>query len=150
MKYIEKDISTVDRGVIAHGVNCQGKMNSGVAKILKDKWPIIAKTYSQIPPDRGLLGMCSMIAIEHPTLYVANCYTQFNYGKRGKFASPQAIHDSLTHAFGFARLLKLPLYMPLIGAGRGGLDWQREVESVIRNLDEEFDEVDTYICEWRE
>lgn len=30
---------------ICHQVNCQGKMNSGVAKSIREKWPIVYKQY---------------------------------------------------------------------------------------------------------
>lgn len=31
--------------VIAHQVNCQGKMGSGVAKVIRDKYPKVYETY---------------------------------------------------------------------------------------------------------
>ncbi len=36
-KYIKGNLLDHD-GPIAHGVNCQGKMNSGVAKAIRDKY----------------------------------------------------------------------------------------------------------------
>ena len=42
MKYIVQDITTVEPpGIIAHGVNCQNIMGSGVAKALFQKWPLV-------------------------------------------------------------------------------------------------------------
>lgn len=39
MIYLNKNIITIQEGVIAHGVNCTGAMNSGVAKAIREKWP---------------------------------------------------------------------------------------------------------------
>jgi len=30
---------------ICHQVNCQGKMNSGIAKSIREKWPIVFQNY---------------------------------------------------------------------------------------------------------
>lgn len=33
--------------IICHQVNCQGKMNSGIAKAIKEKWPIVFERYEE-------------------------------------------------------------------------------------------------------
>lgn len=33
--------------VICHQVNCQGAMNSGVAKAIREKWPVVYKAYRE-------------------------------------------------------------------------------------------------------
>ena len=45
IEYIKGDIRDTDCKVIAHGVNCQGVMGSGVAKALYEKWPEVKKSY---------------------------------------------------------------------------------------------------------
>ena len=34
--------------IICHQVNCQGKMNSGIAKQIREKWPVVYKKYSEL------------------------------------------------------------------------------------------------------
>src|SRR5271167_114181 len=48
IKYLNKDITTVDEGIIAHGCNCQGVMGSGVARFLRDKYPQIFPYYQDL------------------------------------------------------------------------------------------------------
>ena len=47
MKIIYKKGNLLDAqtDVIAHQVNCQGVMGSGVAKQIKEKWPDVFKQY---------------------------------------------------------------------------------------------------------
>ena len=69
--------------VIAHQVNCQKKMNSGVAKAIREKYPIVFDIYQEIKP---MLGFTHFIDIPSNTgcKYVANMYAQDAYGYDGK------------------------------------------------------------------
>lgn len=154
--YLNKDITTVERGIIAHGCNCQGVMGSGVAKFLKDKYPVIFPKYQKIcqkaadKQEDNLLGSVDFVnvAVE---LFVANCFTQHLYGyDKGKYARPEAIRDSLQVVYAIALLFGLPVYIPKIGAGRGGLSWEIDVEPIISKLATQHKEVHTYVCTWAE
>jgi len=41
MNLIDKDITTVEIGVMVSQVNCRGVMGAGVAKAIRDRWPIV-------------------------------------------------------------------------------------------------------------
>lgn len=43
--YINGDLLNTQCQYICHQVNCQGKMNSGVAKAIRDKWPVVYHNY---------------------------------------------------------------------------------------------------------
>ena len=43
--YINGDLLNTQCQYICHQVNCQGKMNSGVAKAVRDKWPVVYEEY---------------------------------------------------------------------------------------------------------
>lgn len=150
IKYITKDITTLTSGVIAHGVNCQGKMGSGVAKALREKWPVIFETYSLLPTGKIMLGKSNLVRVgDRDELFVVNCYTQLFYGYGGgKYADAKAVLTSLSDAFMWADYYDLPLYMPKIGAGLGGLDWEDDVEPIVEELDTLWSRVDTYVCIW--
>jgi hypothetical protein len=83
------------------------------------------------------------------SVWVANCYTQEFYGPGDKvYADVEAIRSSVRNAYDMAKACDLPLFLPLIGCGLAGLDWERDVEPVINQLDEEYDTVETTICLW--
>ena len=44
------DITNSKANYICHQVNCQGAMNSGVAKAIREKWPRVYKAYSDPLP----------------------------------------------------------------------------------------------------
>ena len=137
--YYKKDITTTERGIIAHGVNCQGKMNSGIAKVIRDKWPVVYTEFSKQPPGHKMLGYVNMVYI-NDNLYVANCFTQEYYGRnKEKYASVGAILYALNRCIEYATVLALPFYMPKIGCGLGGLDWALEVEPCVYKIAEHFD-----------
>lgn len=135
IKFIKRDVCNVERGIVAQGVNCQGVMGSGVAKVLRAKDERIFEQYKQVcdlhADDRAqMLGMVHIVDIGpiEGELYVANCFTQEYYGKDGKvYASLNAVKESLLAVLEAAVGMQLPVYMPRIGCGLGGLDWDTEV-----------------------
>lgn len=156
INYLKKDITTVDRGIIAHGCNAQGVMGSGVARFLRDKYPQIFPVYQKMcevasikKREDALLGMVDFVQVG-PDLVVANCFTQHLYGRDdGKYARPDAILMSLQRVYARAQVSNtLPVYLPKIGAGLGGLDWETEVEPIVESLAALNPNVDTYVCIW--
>lgn len=144
VRYLKQDITTIDYGIIAHGVNCQGVMGSGIAKVIRNKWPVVYSEYLKDPKGKEMLGKVSLVYIDD-NLFVANCYTQEFYGKDGKkYASLDAIETCLMECIFFSRTLALPLYMPKIGCGLGGLDWSTEVELLVNKLAQG---IDITVCE---
>jgi len=150
MQYIKRDITSVERGVIAQGVNCQHAMGSGVALAIMRKWPIVREKYMENLSGAQMLGSTHCINVNgDDSVWVANCYTQEFCGSDGRvYADIEAIESSLRNAYMTAKACDLPLFLPQIGAGLGGLDWERDVEPVINQLDEEFETVETTICLW--
>ena len=144
---INQDITTVERGIIAHGVNAQGAMGSGVAGAIRKKWPIVYKEFKKMPTGKQMMGKMHLISVnDDDTLFVANCYTQEFYGHSGKFADPLAIQESLYLVFESADFRGLPVYLPKIGAGLGGLSWEIEVVPVILSVTDVWSNVDTFVC----
>lgn len=45
IQIIKGDLLEADVQYICHQVNCQGKMNSGIAKSIREKWPIAYEEY---------------------------------------------------------------------------------------------------------
>jgi len=149
INYIKKDITDVTLGVVAHGVNCQLKMASGVAKAIRAKWPIVYEKYMNNGKGEAILGTAHIITVsEDDSLWVANCYTQLFYGYGGgAYASADAVKQSLGQVAQFADILSLPVYIPKIGCGLGGLDWEKDVEPIIEELAEKYDRIGFGVCE---
>lgn len=133
------DITSFDFGVIGHQVNCCGKMNSGVAKSIRHKWPIIYQQYLSFSENKkasSLLGECQIVSI-HDNLAICNIYGQQNYGYLGgKYTDIEALEKGLTTMYQYAVEQLLPIYLPKIGSGRGGADWETEVLPILQRLDE--------------
>lgn len=143
MKFLFKDVTTIDEGIIAHGVNCQRVMGSGVAWAIRSKWPTVFYQYENHTP---VLGSTQFVEIT-PVLFVANCYTQDTFGRDNKpYANLDAIRTSLGEVFNFASAMGFPLYMPRIGCGLGGLKWDN-VRPIIEELEQQYQGVEVTICD---
>lgn len=139
-----ESIETTTTGLIVHGVNCLHSMQSGVAAILRAKWPIIYEKYMGMPKGKEMLGKTHIICITHD-LYIANCYTQVNYGYDGiQYACKDAIKQCLTSCYEFAKWQNMELNSVKIGCGLGGLSWEDEVHPIFISLNSEYN-VPTYI-----
>lgn len=157
--YIKHNVVHTTRGVVAQGVNCQGKMNSGVAKDIRATWPRAYERYmavcDAVENKRDLLGLahCINVGDEANELFVANCFTQEYYGYDNKaYADIQAVEDSLRYAVSFSVGAKLPLYLPRIGCGLGGLDWDIQVGPALERIHDQFitgllAEPEIYVCD---
>jgi O-acetyl-ADP-ribose deacetylase (regulator of RNase III) len=133
MQLVKGDITDETSGLILHIVNCQKKMGSGVAKAIKDKWPIVYDWYMKDGKGRSMLGKVAFVPVA-PGLTVVNGYGQEFYGYDGKrYADPDAINRILQTCFEFCIEWDLKIAMPKIASGLGGLDWDKEVAPMIEN-----------------
>jgi len=41
----------------------------------------------------------------------------------------------------------LPIYMPRIGCGLGGLDWDTEVGPIVEKINELYPRVEVFVCD---
>jgi O-acetyl-ADP-ribose deacetylase (regulator of RNase III) len=128
MKYVSADITTAPETIIMHGCNMQGKMNSGVAKALREKFPDIYNDYLRAL-NSGNFPLGDFVATVTGHKLIVNLLTQEDYGYDGKeYADLQAIYDSvgafLEDASYSRRTMEgVKIATPKIGCGRGGLDW---------------------------
>lgn len=132
-KIIQKDITTVEEPfIIMHGVNCQDKMGSGVAKALYTKWPLVKEAYHLVKNKE--LGWIDIVRVADKG-YVVNCFTQEFYGYDGKrYADLKAIETCIRKVLINAEGYDISnIYSPKIGCGLGGLDWETEVKPLFEN-----------------
>lgn len=119
------DITTVTRGIIAHGVNRQLAMGSGVAKSILTKWPKVYQQYMSMSNPIPKLGVVDEVIIDRDFLSIMNCYTQEYYGRDGRvYADYDAVFDSMLYVAELADLYGVyNIHIPKIGCGLGGLKW---------------------------
>ena len=88
ISYIKGDITKSDCNYICHQVNCQGKMNSGVAKTIRTKWPRVYEEYyemyKQFREQNQSPLKITLISDISKNQKVANMFAQEFYGYNGQ------------------------------------------------------------------
>ena len=152
IKIEKRDLLFVKEGIIGHGCNCLGIMGGGVEKQVRDRWPHVFCDYKRFcfeNSDKGeniekLIGLVQILPI-NSTLEIANMFTQGYIGNTPgvKYASIEAIIQAMTTLTEYAATHDRPIFIPRIGALRGGLDWETEILPALM----QFDNFDITICE---
>lgn len=128
-KYVQGSILTCNEGIVAHGCNAKGEMNSGVASAIRSHWPDAFEAYKNIYDNFGLkLG--SIVPVEvQPNVWVINMITQENFSEGPnrygtKFISYDAIQESAValRKFAIENGIK-KVSIPKIGSDLGGGNW---------------------------
>ena len=132
--YIKGNLLDSKENYICHQVNCQGRMGSGVAKQVREKWPAVYDVYRAEAHPSRLGEICSVNIIGNiPIQTVINMYGQETYGYDGRrFTSYDAfwsclgkIRERVPHGSTIA-------FPDHIGCGLGGANWE-----VIRTMIEQ-------------
>src|SRR5689334_16254282 len=114
----------------AHGVNCSGTMDAGVAVAFKKRWPRMFDEYAARCAD-GRLHLGDVFVWSEGDEVVYNLAIQEHWKARSKVpALARAMRKmvKLAEQGGVARI-----GLPRIGAGLGGIDWRR-VKSVTEEV----------------
>jgi len=137
------DITTIDKGVIMHQVNCQDIMGAGVAKALYTKYPQVKEKFHQLAtqpdyntPDKRV-GLVQPVRISDQ-LVVLNSFSQLYYGrKKGVvYTDHQSLLTNLSKLDAYAKKHNLPAYVPArIGCGLAGGDWSIVEQHIKQHTD---------------
>lgn len=106
IKTIYGNILDATEDIICHQVNCQGVMETGVAKALYQRWPVVKNEYQwfcrteSLGNPRNLLGKLQMVEVE-PGKYVANVFGQFDHGRNP--SKKYTDYVALTNVFNIIR-----------------------------------------------
>ena len=163
---INKDILTVDKGVIVHSVNCIGAVG-GLAGAIARKWLENAEQYKAHVKRQKLpimlMGSVFEVNVAH-NVVVANLFGQFNIGTSKQQTEYAALiagfkkiadtffygddtEDMYFGALGYesVSITLNDIYIPYkIGCGLGGADWNIVQEIIHKTF--EKSENDVYIC----
>lgn len=127
IKFSHGDLLEAKEDIIVHQVNCQGKMNSGIAKQIREKWPRVYDEYMHLTLNGlvrpNLLGSVQVVGVGDK--FVANLFGQEYYGYDGqRYTSYDAVYEGLKYIKEKAQALSLSVALPYnIGCDRGGADW---------------------------
>lgn len=150
IKNIDGNLLDTDAELILHQVNCQGKMNSGVAKAIREKWPVVYEEYIKLFSKDFFvvkLGICQPVSISD-NQKVINMFSQDNYGYDGKmYTSYDAINTCLGKVKDYCvnngyKRIALPYKMCCC---RGGANWG----VIMALLKANFEDTDITIEIWK-
>ena len=148
-KWIENsDLTKSKADIICHQVNCHGKMGSGVAKSIREKFPTVYNMYTEICFNKQVLCNTQIVRlpdIERNTLgdqYIANMFAQNRYGYDGeRYTDYEAFYKCLENIKRFAKehsVVKSIAFPYRIGCDRGGANWKiifTMIYEVFKNTD---------------
>lgn len=134
IEYRQGNLFETDVMTIIHGCNAQGVMGSGVAKIIRDKYPEAYETYRYQYLLENKLEMGSLIIVPCNNKVIINAITQEFFGSDGqRYVSYNAVDDAMQRINKFSQDNKITeVAMPQIGAGLGGGSW-KVIEAIIEN-----------------
>ena len=135
IKMVKGNLLDSDCEFICHQVNCQGAMNSGIAKQIRERWPIVYNNYitkfSACQSSADLLGDIQIVALyddfykTEKHQYVINLFAQQYYGYDGKrYTSYDAFWYCLNLIKNTIPKGKKIGFPYKIGSDRGGANWQ--------------------------
>ena len=119
---------------ICHQVNCQGRMGSGIAKQIKERWPIVYIKYMDWYYEGGLqLGKIQIVDNDEDP-WVINIAGQLNYGYDGKrYTSYDAFWSCLCEIRNCVPKGSRIGFPYKIGCGLGGANW-KVIEKMIEEV----------------
>lgn len=141
-----------------HQVNCQGCMGSGIAKAIKEKWPVVYDEYVQKYQEREdeilrtsssfeyipstgetLLGEIQLVRVDVDKT-VVNMFAQEHYGYDGKrYTSYDGFWSCLGQIREFIPLGSKIGFPDHIGCGLGGANWEVIKTMIWEALSEDYD-----------
>ena len=138
IKIVKGDILQAKENLICHQVNCQGVMNSGIAKSIRQKFPKVYKSYKNTVNKyieenniNNLLGRVVGVDIGD-NKWVVNMFGQFTYGYDNRqYTRTEALFECFKEVRKIAEKNNLSVAIPHgVGCGLGGADWE-QVENLL-------------------
>ena len=139
IEHIQCDIFESGADVILHQVNCQGVMGSGIAKQVRQKYPLVYESYkawcNSADFSSELLGMAQIVYPDPSKNFrIINLFAQDKYGyDKRRYTDYDALRKSIEEVFRRTKrddVIAIPYRM---GCDRGGGDWN-EVYRIIENV----------------
>ena len=151
ISFVKRDIIETDANYICHQVNCRAAMNSGVAKAIRERWPVVYTAYMKVCADyvennrpiSDALGHNMLVAVgdawpHYPK--VINMFAQDGYGYDGKrYTSYDAFWSCLGHICESVPKGSKIAFPYKIGCDRGGANWNVIFAMIKEVLGEDYE-----------
>lgn len=139
--------------IICHQVNCQGAMNSGVAKAIRQKWPEVYTEYRNKARDLSSEEFCdedlswmhmfghiqTVFLADKGTMTVINMFAQAGYGYDGRrYTSYDAFWSCLGEIKEYIKPGLRIAFPARIGCVRGGANWNVILKMIEEVLGEDY------------
>lgn len=154
VKYVKGNLLDSDCDYICHQVNCQGVMNSGIARQIRERWPRVFASYRAYCDrlknnNESPLGEIWGVAIDNEhAQWVVNMFGQDTFGYTGaRFTSYDSFATCLTKMRDRLPKDKTIGFPKNIGCGLGGGNWKVISALIEEILGEDFE---VYIYEYNE
>lgn len=144
IQVVNDSIAFAKEDIIAHQVNCRGVMGSGVAKLIRKKYPHVFSVYQRVCQAHAhnpseLLGKCQFCVTDDfdgRKVIVANLFAQDRYGRGQVFTDYAAFRQAMKNLSdkAFTARSKSIAIPYKIGCGRGGGDWEKVLAIISEEL----------------
>lgn len=139
--YKKGNIIHAEETYIMHGCNAQGKMGSGVAKAIRDRWPEVYPPYKAYcerdSAEKGYNLLGTVYAVLCEDKMILNAISQQFYGYSGdKYVSYDAI-DLIMQELTSRLAPGTAIAMSRIGSSLGGGDWDI-ISKIIENRQQDL------------
>lgn len=150
VQFVKGNLLESNCDYICHQVNCQGKMNSGIAKQIRGKWPVVYQNYMEKynilnGVSGALLGDIQIVGLwedYYATDFhqsVINMFSQEHYGYDGRrYTSYDAFWNCLNLIKQTVPKGKTIGFPKKIGCDRGGANWPVILEMITEVLGTEY------------
>ena len=136
------DLFTTDAAYICHQVNCMGRMGSGIAKTIREKFPTAYEEYYQMcrytnrPSE--LLGYSQIVNTRGKM--IVNLFAQERYGFDGRqytdYDAFRRCLQMLKRSIAWNNRIAFPYG---IGCGLGGGDWEVIFQMLTEELADDYE-----------
>lgn len=127
MNIIERDILTVDSGIILHQLNLHGSMGGGIAYAISKKWSHVNDLYEDFckkceNPFGKVLFTTAISRDIGNNLVIGNCFSQMEKQVNGTLTDYEAVRKCFEFVKPYAQFHDI--YIPFqYGCGIAGGDW---------------------------
>lgn len=138
VKIIDGDLFNTNAKYICHQVNCQGRMGSGVAKIIRSRFPEAFGEYKDVcSKGQARLGLTQYVSSKSKV--IINMFAQERYGYDGKrYTSYKAFEmclEDIHRSVPIGSVIAMPYK---IGCGLGGGNWDTIYEMIGYELGRDY------------
>jgi len=147
IEIVNGDLLKSNLPLIAHQTNCLGVMGGGIAKAIRNKWPIVYDQYlhycNEKNKSRALLGNCQICVTGDESIpHVANLFGEYSFTEavapnaNGRHTDYHALKLALLELK--HRALRMDIHsigIPYkLGCGLAGGDWDGVVYPMIQEI----------------